>query len=284
MRLGVGPLGRLDSMTESLPGDIDAESYTVGTVATQVGVTVRALHHWDTIGLVRPSGRGENGYRRYTATDIARIHRVLVYRELGLALNEIGPLLDASAADALGSLRQQRDQLRHRVVQLSQMEQALDRMIEARQSGILLSAREQIEIFGADWQPSWAEGAEQRWGDTVQWAQFAERAAERTADQWQQITADVDALHAELAAAHRLGVVPGSQRANELAERHRDSIGVYFDCSHSMHVCIGQRCIEDPGFAEFYNSMEPGMAAWLREIIEANARIHGIDPELATWA
>jgi len=58
----------------------------VGAVAEVVGISVRTLHHWDEIGLVRPSTRTTAGYRSYQAEDIGRLHRVLVYRELGFAL------------------------------------------------------------------------------------------------------------------------------------------------------------------------------------------------------
>jgi DNA-binding transcriptional MerR regulator len=279
-----GTAARLDYVTDPTFDCTGADGgLTVGAVASLVGVTVRALHHWDAIGLVRPSERTDGGYRLYTTTDLARVHRVLVYRELGVPLNEIGALLEAPAADATASLRRQREQLRERVARLQQMGDALDRVIEARKSGILLSAEEQVAIFGRRWQPSWAEEAHDRWGDTAQWAQYAERSAGRTAEDWQQIADDVEALNAGLAAAHRGGVVPGTEQANSLAERHRASIGTYFDCTHSMHVCLGRRYSTDPGFAAFYNDIEPGLTDWLRDIIDANARAHGITPETATW-
>ncbi|WP_067838874.1 MerR family transcriptional regulator [Nocardia lijiangensis] len=260
-----------------------ADGLTVGAVASLAGVTIRALHHWDSIGLVRPSERTDAGYRRYTAADLARIHRVLVYRELGVPLGDIAAVLDAPTSEATASLRTQRDQLRERIAQLRRMSDALDRLIEARESGILLSDSEQVAIFGSDWQPSWVEQARDRWGDTPQWAQYAERAAGRTAEHWRQIADSVAVLDAELAAAHRAGVTPGSDRANSLAERHRASIGAYFDCSHSMHVCVGRTYITDPGFAAFYDGIATGLSTWLRAIIDANARANGVDPDSAQW-
>lgn len=266
------------------PAVHDNESgLTVGAVAARAGVTVRALHHWDAIGLVRPSARTDGGYRLYTAADLTRLHRVLVYRELGVPLTEIAALLDAPSADATDSLRRQRDHLRDRIAELEQMGAALDRMIEARQSGILLSAEEQVAMFGRHWQPEWVGQARERWGDTAQWAQYAERAAERTPEQWQQIADSVDALNADLAAACRRGVRPGSAEADALAERHRASIGVYFDCTYSMQVCLGRKYVADPGYREFYDGFAPGLTVWLREIIDANARRHGVDPETAIW-
>ncbi|WP_433679120.1 MerR family transcriptional regulator [Nocardia sp. CA-119907] len=261
----------------------DAAGLTVGAAASRAGVTIRTLHHWDAIGLVCPSERTDAGYRLYTNADLSRIQRVLTYRELGLPLEDIKSLLDEPAIDATASLRTQRDSLRERAARLHQMADAMDRLIEARKSGILLSADEQIEIFGGHWQPGWAAQARDRWGDTDQWAQYAERAAGRTAEHWQQIAVGVEALNADLAAAHRAGVRPGSDRANALAERHRASIDAYFDCTHSMHVCIARKYTADPEFAAFYDAIEPGLTTWLRAIIDANARTNGVIPESATW-
>ncbi len=272
----------LGGVADPVTPDVDA-GLTVGAVAARAGVTVRALHHWDAIGLVSPSARTDGGYRLYTGADLARLHRVLVYRELGVPLAEISELLDAPSADAADSLRRQRDRLRERIAELERMGAALDRMIEARHSGILLSAEEQVAMFGRHWQPEWVGQAREQWGDTAQWAQYAERSADRTPEQWQQIADSVHALTDDLAAACRRGVRPGSAEADALAERHRASIGVYFDCTHAMQVCLGRRYVADAGYTEFYDGFEPGLTAWLRDIIDANARHHGVDPDTATW-
>ncbi|MEU0542967.1 MerR family transcriptional regulator [Nocardia sp. NPDC005978] len=259
------------------------DELTVGAVAARLGVTVRALHHWDAIGLVCPSERSEAGYRLYTAADVARAHRVLIYRELGVPLTDIGPMLDTPGSDALGVLRRQRDQIRERVAELESTGAALDRLIRARESGPLLSAAEQREIFGPEWEPDHVARAGQRWGETAQWAQYAERAADRTPDQWRAVAAALDELHAALAAACRAGATPGSPEADALAERHRASMAVYFDCSHAMQVCLGRTYAEEPGYRAFYDGLAPGLAGWLRAIIDANAGAHGVDPDTATW-
>ncbi|WP_026929941.1 MerR family transcriptional regulator [Glycomyces tenuis] len=260
-----------------------SEGLTVGQAAALVGVSVKTLHHWDEIGLVRPGSRTTAGYRVYSGEDIARVHRVLVYRELGFELAAIGRLLDDPDVDAREHLRRQRSQLLERIGRLEHMVGAVDRMLDASRRGLLLTPREQVEIFGDQWRPEWAEEAERRWGDTAQWRQYAERAATMSPLDWKGHAADVDALNAELAAAVRAGLAPGSERAAALAERHRRQLSAYFDCTHSMHVCIGRRYVDEAGFAEYYDAMAPGLTRWLRDAIFANARAHGVDPETAVW-
>ncbi|WP_274992024.1 MerR family transcriptional regulator [Promicromonospora iranensis] len=275
---------RLGRMTH--PGTADAvppDGLTVGGAASVVGVTVRTLHHWDEVGLARPSQRTSGGHRLYDAADVARLHRVRLYRELGVPLADIGALLSAPTDDAEDSLRRQLDQVREHIRRLERSADALDRLIEARRSGILLSPEEQVEIFGERWDPSQQLQARDRWGDSEQWAQYAERAADRSPEDWRRIMADVEALHGDLATAVREGVRPGSERANALAERHRASMSTYFDCTRSMHACLARSFVDDPGFLTFYDDIEVGLAGWLRDIVDANALAHGVDPATATW-
>ncbi|WP_433159561.1 MerR family transcriptional regulator [Kribbella sp. CA-247076] len=262
----------------------DAEELTVGQAAALVGLSVRTLHHWDAVGLVRPSERTPAGYRVYSADDVARIHRVLVYRELGLPLAEIGRILDDPAADAREHLRRQRAQLTERISHLRTMVDAVDRMLAASNSGLRLTPQEQVEIFGTDWRPEWVQEAEDRWGDTKQWTQYVERTSGLTPDDWRRVAADTEALNADLVAAHRAGVVPGSVEANALAERHRTSFSRYFDCTPAMHACLARTFVSEPDYVNYFNSLSPGLADWLHAVIFANTAAHGVDPDTATWS
>jgi DNA-binding transcriptional MerR regulator len=256
---------------------------TVGRAAELVGVSVRTLHHWDQIGLVRPSDRTRAGYRVYSGEDVSRIHRVLVYRELGFPLAQIGRILDDPDADANVHLRRQRSELLDRIERLQRMVGAVDQMLDASRRGMRLTPEQQVAIFGADWRPEWVEGAEQRWGDSDQWRQYEQRAAALSTDDWEKVAAETESFEAALAHARRSGVAPGSAEANGLAERHRDLMRTYFDCTHSMQVCMGRMFVQDPGFAAHYDGLAPGLAQWWQDVLFANAAANGVDPQTAEW-
>src|ERR1044071_9538580 len=74
--------------------DMRFEALKVGELARRTGLTVRTLHHYDAIGLLRPSLHTEAGYRLYTAGDIARLQQVLSLRQLGFTLDEVRGCLD----------------------------------------------------------------------------------------------------------------------------------------------------------------------------------------------
>lgn len=79
----------------------------VGELAKRTGVTVRALHHYDSIGLLHPSGRSEGGYRLYDRNDVARLHGIQTLRQMGVPLAEVGQLLDGGAKSLQAILARQ---------------------------------------------------------------------------------------------------------------------------------------------------------------------------------
>ena len=71
----------------------------IGELARRTGLTVRTLHHYDALGLLRPSAQTESGHRRYAAADVARLQQIVSLRALGLPLAQIRVALDRDGAD-----------------------------------------------------------------------------------------------------------------------------------------------------------------------------------------
>ncbi|BBY45083.1 transcriptional regulator [Mycolicibacterium celeriflavum] len=250
------------------------DANTVGAVAALTGVSVRTLHHYDHIGLVVPSVRTSAGYRGYTDADIERLHVVLVYRSVGLPLEEIRALLDGEA-NVLDHLERQHRLLLEQADRLQHTIKAVEELMSAHRSGIQLTAEEQVEIFGPEAHTristEYAAEAEERWGDTDAWKQSQQRASRFTKQDWIDIKAEGDALLQALAEAKRRGVVAGSAEADALAERHRLSIERFYDCDHEMQVCLAQMYVADERFTRYYDDVEPGLAQFLHDIIVARS-------------
>jgi DNA-binding transcriptional MerR regulator len=175
---------------------------------------------------VVPSVRTPAGYRGYTDADIERLHLVLVYRSVGLPLDEIRTMLVDVHADVAADLRRQHALLTEQVDRLQDTIKAVEELMTAHRKGIQLSAEEQVEIFGTTaFGGEYATDAEDRWDGTDAWKQSLQRTAAFAKDDWIQIKAEGDALFEALADAKRRGVEPGTAPADELAARHRASIG-----------------------------------------------------------
>lgn len=264
--------------------DVNETGLTVGAVARAVGISVRTLHHFDDIALVVPSDRTPAGYRLYGQADVARLQRVLVYRELGFELSRIRALIDDPGADEMAHLASQRDLLEDRIAHLRRMLGAVDEMMEAHRMNTHLTPQQQAEAFGSQWDDRYAAEAEQRWGHTPEWKESERNKASMTPEDFARARRAMEEIDEEMAAAKRAGIAPDDERALALAERHRtETISRWFEASHAQHALIARGYTEDPRFTAYYEEREPGLAAWLRHAIEANAAAHGVDVAQATW-
>ena len=100
--------------------------YSIGQAAQMLGVSVRTLRHYDRIGLVKPALVGDNGYRYYDREELALLQQVLFYRELGFALKDIVPLLQAPENQRRQALESHRQLLQLKKQQLEGLLQLVD--------------------------------------------------------------------------------------------------------------------------------------------------------------
>jgi DNA-binding transcriptional MerR regulator len=195
-----------------------ARAYRVGEFAALAGVSVRTLHHYDRIGLLRPSGRSEAGYRLYADEDLLRLQQVLTLRYLALPLAKIRELLDRPEFDLVASLRIQRSALRERIAELERIEAALGALLERR----LASGRWSWELVA---RASAAVGdGLVRQGEKMeahytpeQMKQFEELGRQVPIEERRAVEEGWTALLAELRASRDLD--PASPQARELADR-----------------------------------------------------------------
>jgi DNA-binding transcriptional MerR regulator len=243
--------------------------YTVSQVAKLAGLSVRALHHYDELGLLTPSSRTESGYRLYSEADLERLQQILFFRELAFPLEEIRRILDDPDFDRRAALHLQRTLLAERASQTRALIDAVDRALEALEGGAPLKHEQMFDAFD----PSrHEEEVRERWGDTDAYRESARRTRNYTRDQWRAIQTESEEIVRELAGQMESGAAPGSEAAMSLAERHRLHIDSrFYPCSHFMHRMLGDMYVEDERFRAHYERVRPGLAVYVRDAIHANA-------------
>lgn len=246
-------------------------SLTVKQVASLAGVTVRTLHHYDQIGLLKPSRRSPAGYRLYEDRDLERLQEVLFYRELGFGLEEIGELARRPEHDRRAALLHHRELLDTRIHRLEAMVDAVDRALHAEQTGVRMSKEEMFEVFG-DFDPTEHEAeVEARWSGPAL-DESRRRTGRYGKAQWQQIKDEAEGLAKAFAAHLRAGDEPTGSAVVGIAESHRAHIDRWFyPCSRPMHVGLARMYVEDPRFRDYWDRHEPGLASYVQVAIEANA-------------
>jgi len=256
---------------------VTANDHSVGDVAALARVSVRTLHHYDEIGLLRPSSRTAAGHRRYTTADLERLRRILFYRELDFGLDEIAAMLDDPGTGTDNHLRAQHGMLRARIARQQQLLAALEREMEVRRMGLSLTPEEQFEVFGTDKVGGeWADEARQRWGDTDAYRESQRRTAAYTKDDWQRLKAEADAGLEAFRDLMLSGEPADGPAARARAEEHRAYLTRWFyDCGHEMHRGLAETYVADERFTRTFDELAPGLAVYVHDAIVANAAAHG---------
>ncbi|MDQ4036941.1 MAG: MerR family transcriptional regulator [Actinomycetota bacterium] len=249
------------------------QDFSIGELADLAGVTVRTLHHYDRIGLLRPSQRTAAGYRCYTEADADRLAQILGYRELGFGLDAIRAVLDEPDIDLRAHLLRQRSLLSERIERLRRIVSAIDTTLEAHIMGTTgLTPAEKLEVFG-DFDPDeHADEVQQRWGDTHAYRQSAARTKKYTKQDWQTIKAEGEAATNMLVAAMKAGLSATSSEAMDGAEQARQHISRWFyDCPVEMHRILADLYLADERFTATYEKIAPGLTQYVFDAIHANA-------------
>lgn len=241
---------------------------TVSEVAAAAGVSVRTLHHYDEVGLLRPQERTDAGYRLYSDADLRRLHTILFWRSLGFPLEEVRALLDDPQHDALEAMRLHRARLLAEVGALNARIEALDTAI-AHASGDQGLTNDDLRTLFDGFDPSvFEEEVAERWGDTPEFQESKRRTARYGKREWEAIKAEASALNARMVELCRAGVAPAEAR--EVVAAHRSHIDRWFyPVSPELHMALAKGYVDDPRFAATYERMLPGLSIWLRDAILA---------------
>lgn len=254
----------------------DGNEYTIGQAAEALGVTTKALRHWETLGLVEPE-RSWADHRVYTDADLERGAAVALYRGVGVSLAEIASLLDASP-------RTLADALQHHKRALASRRDALDKQLATVNEMIANSRRGEIDMdamkkYLGENMPAYQAEAEQRWGDTPEWAQSQENLAKMGEGDFQRLQDEQDALAADLVKARDAGVQPGSEEAEALVERHRASIAQWYDVTPARQLILARMYVGDDRFHAAYD----GAQDYLLDLVTAHAENAGVDVDNPQW-
>ena len=253
-------------------------TYQVKEVACIAGVSVRALHHYDELGLLTPSGRTEAGYRLYGDDDLLRLQQILIGRELGMSLEEIKRSLDDPRFDRRAALEKQRKEIATRADRAAAMLRAIDAALAAlaNDGGKVMKdmSKEEITTLFDGFDPSlYEDEVKERWGKTDAYRESARRTSQYTKADWEQYNAESHAIMTDAAQLFRSGSPAEGDEAMAVAERHRLSIDRWFyPCGPEMHAALADMYEADARFGESIDKYAPGLTAWWSSAIRANAR------------
>jgi DNA-binding transcriptional MerR regulator len=220
----------------------------VGELARRTGLTVRALHHYDSIGLLRPSGRSDSGYRLYSRDDVARLHGIQTLRRMGLPLADVAQLLDGGAVTLPALLARQIGTLDQEIAQAQALRERLGVM------QVVLASGGQPEID--DWLASLSMMSTYE-------QYFSAGELKLVFEQWKRCEAEWPPLLQAVRDAMDRGVRPDSIELQPLARRWMDVSARWMNGDITLLKRWSSMLREQPGLP-----LPPGMDRALLDYIE----------------
>jgi DNA-binding transcriptional MerR regulator len=236
------------------------------------GLSVRSLHHYDAIGLLKPGAYSASGYRLYGEAELLRLQQILFYRELDFPLEEIGALLDRPDFDAVTALREHRLRLGERAARLGRLIETIDKSLERLEGQGMLSDEELYEGFSKKAIEEMKGEAEARWGGSETYRQSQKRVAAMDRAGFEAVKAEGEALDRELAAACLAGLDPLAPAVQALIARKYEHLRHFYEPSPEIFAGLGAMYAEDRRFSERYEGLAPGLAPFLRAAMEGFAK------------
>lgn len=206
--------------------------------AEQIGVSVRTLHYYDEIGLLKPSEvDAQNGYRFYDERSLERMQEILFYRELDFSLKTIAQILSSPDYDKQQALTRQRKLLLAKKERLERLIDALDSMEKGE--GFMKPNNEYEDLKN-----KYAEEVRQRWGSTDAYKESQQRNTD-----FSQAASLLDAVFEEFAELDRSGISPDDEAAKIQVEKLQRCItDNFYTCTNEILAGLGQMYAADVRF------------------------------------
>lgn len=240
----------------------------VSEVARLTGVTVRTLHYYDEIGLLRPSGVTDSGYRLYSAEDLELLQQILFFRELDFSLADVREILGNPAYDRETALRNHRELL-------LQKRRHLDGLIDLVESTIKGEQDMSFSQFNTreieETKKKYAAEAKERWGNTDAYAEYEQKTDSYDDPRWKLLKGEGAELLAEFGRNRHLD--PGSAGAQVLVKKWQDYITAnFYTCTKPILTCLGEMYISDDRFTKNIDKNGEGTALFMAAAIEIYCR------------
>ena len=234
--------------------------------ARLTGVSVRTLHFYDEIGLLKPSSVDEqNGYRFYDEQTLMRMQEILFYRELNFSLKEIRMILSSPDYDKQNALKEQKHLLTLKKERLERIILSLDSAMKGEIVNMNVFDNSEFE----EKRNEYAKEAREKWGDTAAYKEYAEKTADYSEDKHKQVNSAMDERIAEFADCKRNGFAPESQKTQALVKKWQDFITEnYYTCTKEILVGLGEMYVADERFQKNIDRHGDGTAQFMSDAIK----------------
>ncbi len=242
-------------------------AYTVKELAQISGVSVRTLHFYDEIGLLKPAWCGDNGYRYYEEEQLLLLQQILFYRELGFELKQIQDLLRQSDFDKVEALKSHKKLLLQNKKRMLELLQTVDKTIDKLTRRVTMQDKELFAGFDNKQQKHYDQHVIDRYGSDAKQA-IAQRnttMSKLTPAELAQYNKAYDDLMQEIMQVFKKGLATSSPAVQELVRKHYEWEKLFWLPDCDSYKAQAKMTVEYPYLREYFENLQVGLAQFLAE-------------------
>lgn len=236
--------------------------YTVQQLANISGTTVRTLHHYDEIGLLKPARVKNNGYRLYNEPELLKLQQIMFFKELDFPLIEIKRILDNPKFDMKKALVEHRGQMEIRKKRLNSLIHTIDKTIKKINKETKMQDEELYKAFN-EHETKYANETKNRWGGTTAYKQSQLKMAKMTKEEKIAIKKNADIWIKNFVENIKYG--PESDQIQKLIHEHYNSLRVFYEPNIEIYRGLANMYVEDPRFTDYYEKYSKGLAQFMKK-------------------
>jgi DNA-binding transcriptional MerR regulator len=241
--------------------------YTIQKLATLAGVSVRTLHYYDAIGLLKPAHIEANGYRVYEEQQLLRLQQIMFFREIDLPLKEIRQVLDDPHFNIREALAAHRRLVMLKRKRMDELLRTIDKTLTKITNKKSMDDKELYDGFSKEEAAAYAKEAKERWGDTAAYKQSVARYGSLSESEKVAIQRASDALMKEIAGSMSKGAT--SEVVQALIAKHYNNLRHYYEPSTELYRGLADMYVADERFTRYFEKYAPGLATFMRDAMHA---------------
>ena len=239
------------------------QKFSVKQLARLADVSVRTLHHYDQIGLLKPSISSEANYRYYQQEDLLRLQQILFYKELDIPLAQIAGILDDEDFDMLAALHNHKKELQKRKSRLEQLITTVNNtIVQLKNKNKKMNYDEMYKGFSKEQATAYEKEARERWGDEKV-DESNSRITDMDKNQWGALNAEMEAINTELVPLMHL--TADDPQVQMIVKRHFHLMGKFYTVTPEIYEGLANMYVEDHRFTGYYEKHAEGLAAFLSQ-------------------
>jgi DNA-binding transcriptional MerR regulator len=239
-------------------------SYTVKQLSKLAGVSVRTLHYYDEIELLKPDAIRTNGYREYGDEAVLKLQQIMFYRELDLSLEEIKAVVSRPDFDAVAALEKHRISLQGQARRLERLIRTVENTILYMKGVKEMSQKQLFEAFSEDEQEKYAREAEKIYDPAIV-KESNRKFKSVSAAEKQHIFDEGNQIYADMVAVITNGA--DSPEVQAIVERWRRHMDHFWTPNQQQLMGLAELYNSDPRFKANFDKIDPRLAEFMREAV-----------------